>query len=101
MLHLIDSVADEANRVSDMCEKLLFQVEHAILGNKRCFYPLTISEYRSRYLLDCEGLTCSRTDFAFSVLDLYFQGLRRAFVVRQCPVRPLEALVLALVQPQI
>jgi hypothetical protein len=84
-----------------MCEKLLFQVKHAILGNRQCFYPLTISEYRSRYLRDCEGLTSSPTDFAFSVFDLDFQGLRHALCVRQYPVRPLEALVLALVQPQI
>ena len=37
------------------------------LGNRRYCYPLTISDYRSRYLLACEGLHSTKSQFAFSV----------------------------------
>ena len=44
-----------------------------MLGNKQYCYPLTITDYRSRYLLTCEGLTSTRTDFAFSVFERAFK----------------------------
>jgi len=34
------------------------------LGNRQYCYPLTITDYHSRYLLACEGLTCTKSDFA-------------------------------------
>ncbi|MET0035789.1 MAG: helix-turn-helix domain-containing protein [Candidatus Thiodiazotropha lotti] len=44
-----------------------------LLGNKQYGYPLTISDYRSRYLLACEGLASTRATFAFSVFELIFK----------------------------
>ena len=51
-----------------------------LLGNKQYCYPLTITDYRSRYLLACEGLTSTRADFAFSVFERVFKefGIPRA-----------------------
>lgn len=50
------------------------------LGNKQYCYPLTITDYRSRYLLACEGVTSTKADFAFSVFERVFKefGLPRA-----------------------
>jgi putative transposase len=44
-----------------------------MLGNKQYCYPLTITDYRSRYLLACEGLSCVRSQFAFSVFERAFK----------------------------
>ncbi len=44
-----------------------------MLGNKKYCYPLTITDYRSRYLLACEGLSSTRSDFAFSVFERAFR----------------------------
>jgi putative transposase len=44
-----------------------------LLGNKQYCYPLTISDYRSRYLLACEGLASTQSDFAFSVFERTFK----------------------------
>ncbi len=51
-----------------------------LLGNKQYCYPLTITDYRSRYLLACEGLASTRSTFAFSVFERVFKdyGLPRA-----------------------
>ena len=43
------------------------------LGNKQYCYPLTITDYHSRYLLSCEGLSSTRSDFAFSVFERTFK----------------------------
>lgn len=43
-----------------------------MLGNKRYCYPLTISDYRSRYLLACEGLESTKSTFAFAVFERTF-----------------------------
>lgn len=43
------------------------------LGNRQYCYPLTISDYSSRYLLACEGLTCTKSGFAFSVFERVFK----------------------------
>ncbi len=43
------------------------------LGNRQYCYPLTITDYRSRYLLACEGLTCTKSDFAVSVFERVFK----------------------------
>ena len=50
------------------------------LGDKRYCYPLTISDYRSRYMLACEGMTSTKADFAFAVFERVFRefGLPRA-----------------------
>ena len=43
------------------------------LSNKQYCYPLTITDYHSRYLLSCEGLSSTRSDFAFSVFVQTFK----------------------------
>ena len=43
------------------------------LGNRRYCYPLTITDYRSRYLLACEGLESTQSDFAFRVFERVFK----------------------------
>lgn len=50
------------------------------LGNRQYCYPLTISDYRSRYLLACEGMASTKSDFAFAVFERAFKefGLPRA-----------------------
>jgi putative transposase len=44
-----------------------------LLGSKQYCYPLTITDYRSRYLLACEGMASTRSDFAFSVFERAFK----------------------------
>jgi len=35
-----------------------------MLGNRQYCYPLTISDYRSRYLIACDGVKSTKSDFA-------------------------------------
>ena len=51
-----------------------------LLGNKKYCYPLTITDYRSRYLLSCEGLESTRFDLTLSVFERTFKdfGLPKA-----------------------
>ena len=44
-----------------------------MLGCKQYCYPLTITDYRSRYLIACEGLESVRSEFAFSVFERAFK----------------------------
>jgi transposase InsO family protein len=44
-----------------------------LLGNKKYCYPLTITDYPSRYLLACEGLESTRSPFAFTVFERVFR----------------------------
>ena len=44
-----------------------------MLGNKQYCYPLTLTDYRSRYLLACESLASVRSEFAFSVFERAFK----------------------------
>ena len=50
------------------------------LGNRQYCYPLTITDQASRYLLSCEGLASTKSDFAFSVFERTFKefGLPKA-----------------------
>lgn len=43
------------------------------LGNRQYCYPLTISDYSSRYLLACEGVQSTKSDFAFAVFERAFK----------------------------
>ena len=43
------------------------------LGNKKYCYPLTITDYRSRYLLACEGLESTKEAGAFPVFERTFE----------------------------
>ena len=51
-----------------------------MLGNRRYCYPLTITDFASRYLLTCEALSTTQERFAFTAFDRTFRefGLPRA-----------------------
>ena len=53
-----------------------------MLGNKQYCYPLTITDYRSRYLLACEGLASTQSNFAFSVFELTFKDFGMPQAIR-------------------
>jgi len=44
-----------------------------MLGNHKYCYPLTITDYHSRYLLACEGLESTKSAGAFSVFEQTFK----------------------------
>lgn len=43
------------------------------LGNKQYCYPLTISDFSSRYLLACDGLQTTKEQYAFTVFERVFK----------------------------
>ena len=43
------------------------------LGNRQYCYPLTVTDYRSRYLLSCEGISSTKAAFAFAVFERTFK----------------------------
>jgi putative transposase len=43
------------------------------LGDKRYCYPLTITDYRSRYLIACDGLASTKSEFAFAIFERAFK----------------------------
>lgn len=51
-----------------------------MLGNQEYCYPLTITDFASRYLLACEGLKTTKEVYAFAVFERVFKdyGLPRA-----------------------
>jgi transposase InsO family protein len=44
-----------------------------MLGDQRYCYPLTITDYASRFILSCEALSSTREEFAFAVFTRAFQ----------------------------
>ncbi len=50
------------------------------LGNRQYCYPLTMTDFASRYLLTCEALSTTREQYAFAVFERAFKdyGLPRA-----------------------
>lgn len=50
-----------------------------MLGDKRYCYPLTITDFSSRYLLTCEGLESNKEMYAFHIFERVFKeyGLPR------------------------
>ena len=44
-----------------------------MLGNRRYCYPLTITDFASRYLLTCEALSTTQEKFAFTVFERTFK----------------------------
>ena len=44
-----------------------------MLGNRRYCYPLTITDFASRYLLTCEALSTTQERFAFTVFERTFK----------------------------
>ena len=53
-----------------------------MLGNKQYCYPLTITDYRSRYLLACDGLSSTRSDFSFTVFERAFKDFGLPAAIR-------------------
>jgi putative transposase len=51
-----------------------------MLADKRYCYPLTISDFASRYLISCDALSTTRETYAFAVFERAFKdfGLPRA-----------------------
>jgi putative transposase len=51
-----------------------------MLGNRKYCYPLTITDFSSRYLLSCEGLYTTKEQFAFTTFERVFKefGLPKA-----------------------
>ena len=44
-----------------------------LLANRRYCYPLTITDYASRYLIACEALSTTKEKYAFGVFERAFQ----------------------------
>lgn len=44
-----------------------------MLGNKQYCYPLTITDYASRYLISCEALASTQENFAFEIFERAFK----------------------------
>lgn len=53
-----------------------------MLGNKRYCYPLTISDYSSRYLLACEGLETTQEQYALTVFERVFKEFGLPLAIR-------------------
>jgi putative transposase len=44
-----------------------------MLADRRYCYPLTISDFASRYLFSCDALATTKEQFAFSVFERAFK----------------------------
>jgi putative transposase len=53
-----------------------------MLSNRRYCYPLTITDFASRYLLVCEALSTTQERFAFTVFDRAFQEFGLPHAIR-------------------
>jgi putative transposase len=53
-----------------------------MLGNRRYCYPLTITDFASRYLLTCEALSTTQEKFAFTVFERTFKEFGLPRVIR-------------------
>jgi putative transposase len=53
-----------------------------LLGNRRYCYPLTITDFASRYLLTCEALLTTQEQFAFTVFERTFKEFGLPQVIR-------------------
>jgi putative transposase len=53
-----------------------------MLGNRRYCYPLTITDFASRYLLTCEALLTTQEKFAFTVFERTFKEFGLPYVIR-------------------
>jgi putative transposase len=52
------------------------------LGNRRYCYPLTITDFASRYLLTCEALATTQERFAFTVFEQTFKTFGLPMAIR-------------------
>jgi putative transposase len=46
-----------------------------MLADRRYCYPLTISDFASRYLFSCEALSSTKESYAFTVFERVFKDL--------------------------
>jgi putative transposase len=53
-----------------------------MLGDRRYCYPLTITDFASRYLLTCEALSTTQEKFAFTVFERTFKGFGLPHTIR-------------------
>jgi putative transposase len=53
-----------------------------MLGNRQYCYPLTITDFASRYLLTCEALSTTQEKFAFTVFERTFKEFGLPQVIR-------------------
>ena len=53
-----------------------------LLGNRKYCYPLTITDYSSRYLLACEGLESTKEVFAFTIFERVFKDFGLPVAIR-------------------
>jgi putative transposase len=53
-----------------------------MLGNRRYCYPLTITDFASRYLLACDALSTTKTMFAFPVFERAFKEFGLPLAIR-------------------
>jgi putative transposase len=53
-----------------------------MLGNRRYCYPLTITDFASRYLLACDALASTQAAFAFTVFERAFKDFGLPLAIR-------------------
>ena len=53
-----------------------------LLGNRRYCYPLTITDFASRYLLTCEALSSTQDRYAFAVFERAFKEFGLPLAIR-------------------
>lgn len=53
-----------------------------MLGDQRYCYPLTITDYASRFIISCEALSSTREEFAFAVFTRAFQEFGLPLAIR-------------------
>ena len=53
-----------------------------MLGDRRYCYPLTITDFASRYLLTCEALSTTQEQFAFTVFERTFKDFGLPYAIR-------------------
>ena len=53
-----------------------------MLGTRRYCYPLTVTDFASRYLLTCEALSTTQERFAFTVFERTFKDFGLPAVIR-------------------
>jgi putative transposase len=52
------------------------------LGNRQYCYPLTITDFASRYLLACDALSTTKASFAFTVFERAFKDFGLPLAIR-------------------
>lgn len=53
-----------------------------MLGNRRYCYPLTVTDFASRYLLACDALSTTQAPFAFAVFERAFKDFGLPLAIR-------------------